>query len=211
MIDKKVYRLKKKTKPSSQKWLRRHLNDPYVHRAAAEGFRCRSAFKLKEIQDRFSVLSQGQTVLDLGCAPGGWSQVVTQFLKGRGRLIGIDLLAIEPLSGMDFYQGDILELPIEEILQGVNCDVVLSDMAPSLTGHGATDRIRMEELVETVWAIAQERLKPGGALIFKTFHGDMLAQLVPFFGSVQYVKPLSSRSESKEMYLVARNFKGRGG
>lgn len=211
MIDKKVYRLKKKTKPSSQKWLKRHLNDPYVHRASVEGFRCRSAFKLKEIQDRFSLLSQGQTILDLGCAPGGWCQVVTKLLKGSGRLIGIDLLEMESISGMEFYQGDILELSIKNILQGEVCDVVLSDMAPSLTGHGATDRIRMEELVETVWTIAQEQLKQGGSLISKTFHGEQLGQLSPFFESAQYVKPLASRPESKEIYLVARGFKGRAG
>jgi len=133
---------------------------------------------------------------------------VTQLLKGSGRLIGIDLLEMEPLSGMDFHQGDILELSIENILKGEGCDVVLSDMAPSLTGHGTTDRIRMEELVETVWTIAREHLRPGGGLISKTFHGEQLAQLSPFFQSVQYVKPLSSRPESKEIYLVARGFKG---
>lgn len=316
----KVFRLKRKHKASSQRWLMRHLNDPYVHKAQAEGWRCRSAFKLLEMQEKFAVLAPGMHVLDLGCAPGGWCQVAAQILrlptasssglspdpkfhdecdmhdnaagvvptinamqtawcqtptdfpawtndhlaqapascpnardtsiiqgsqaihsgpatvgqtKGAKRpqrlqwydspetlkalpvlphqqafasaVVGIDRLAMQPLAhtGVHMYQGDILDDKTQHFLGTWQFDVILSDMAPSLTGSAATDRFQMEGLMEMVWHIAEQRLRPGGHLVMKVFHSDFLKTLTPHFEKIRFFKPASSRTGSREVYLVA--------
>jgi 23S rRNA (uridine2552-2'-O)-methyltransferase len=207
--------LKKQHKPSSSQWLRRHLNDPYVQQATKQGFRCRSAFKLQELNQKFQFIQAGMTVLDLGCAPGGWSQVAvacTQSdLQGSlGQVIGIDLLPTDALEGVTFLQGDVREDGALAFLKPYTFDVILSDMAPSLTGNAGTDRTQMEVLMEMVWQIAVDQLKPGGAMALKAYHGLLIDQLRPYFDKIRYMKPSSSRSASREIYLVALGFKGMG-
>ena len=210
----KVYRLDKKVKPSSQQWLRRHLSDPYVQKAAKEGFRCRSAYKLEEMHQRFSLFYPGIAVLDLGCAPGGWCQVVQRCLRdSEGKIsstiMGIDRLAMEPLEGVSFLQGDILDESVQKQFLSLRFHGVLSDMAPSQTGHRDTDRMQMEVLVQEAWQVVHQCLQMGGFLVMKIFHGEMTKNLAPLFGSVHLVKPKASRPASKEIYLVACNYKGR--
>lgn len=216
----KTYKLNKKQKPSSQRWIMRHLNDPYVHRAAAEGYRCRSAFKLQEIQSKTNLIKEKSAVLDLGCAPGGWSQIAAKHIfPGRkdhndqaipcsqGMLMGIDRLVMQPIPHVIFHQGDILDPAIQSLLALYQFDIILSDMAPSLTGHTTTDRLQMEELMEMVWEIAQEKLSDQGSLVMKAFHGFLSKEISPFFDKVFYFKPESSRSTSREIYLIAQGFK----
>jgi 23S rRNA (uridine2552-2'-O)-methyltransferase len=203
---------------SSTLWLQRQLNDPYVARAKREGLRSRAAFKLIEIDDRYHVLKLGQKIIDLGAAPGGWSQVAAQktgAAEGKGKIIGIDLLAIEPLAGAEFKVMDFLhpEAPNRLIAWlGGKADVVLSDMAANATGHKKTDHLRIVGLVELAADFACASLAPGGAFLAKVFQGgtenEVLARLKRDFAVVRHVKPQASRADSSELYVLATGFRG---
>ncbi|MGD9739878.1 MAG: RlmE family RNA methyltransferase [Bauldia sp.] len=209
----------KKRKASSARWLERQLNDPYVARAKREGYRARSAYKLIEIDDRFQILSPGQRVVDLGAAPGGWCQVAATRVKSsaeRPLVIGIDYLPIDPIAGVVLLQKDFLDPDAPQLILdalGGPPDIVLSDMAAPTIGHRATDHLRTVHLYETAAAFAIESLAPGGHFLAKVFQGgterDVLASLKQHFATVQHVKPKASRSESVELYMLARGFKGR--
>jgi 23S rRNA (uridine2552-2'-O)-methyltransferase len=205
---------------SSTRWLERQLNDPYVARARDEGYRARSAFKLKEIDDRYKLLSPGKRVIDLGAAPGGWSRIAAERVRSTDadpRVIAVDLLDMEPLSGVVVLKKDFLDddAPdaIREALGGQPADVVLSDMAAPTTGHRRTDHLRTIHLCEVAADFAASVLKPGGHFVAKVFQGgaegELLALLKRSFASVHHVKPPASRSESVELYLVAKGFRGR--
>ena len=206
----------RKHTPSSQAWLRRQLNDPYVAAARAQGFRSRAAFKLIELDEKFSLLRPGLRIVDLGAAPGGWSQIALR--QGAGKIIGLDLLPIDPLAGVTFLQGDFLDDAMPERLiaeLGGRADLVLSDMAPNTTGHGATDHIRIIALAELALDFALKILAPGGAFVAKVFQGgsekQMLAPMKRAFVSVRHAKPAASRKESSELYVVATGFRGDSG
>ncbi|MBP0438720.1 RlmE family RNA methyltransferase [Tianweitania sediminis] len=214
-------RIKKKSglKNSSRRWLERHLNDPYVHRSKMEGYRARSAYKLIEIDDRHHILKKGQRVIDLGAAPGGWCQVAVGRVGSSDddkRVVGIDYLEMDQLPGVTLLQMDFLDddapARLMEALGG-SPDVVLSDMAAPTTGHRRTDHIRTMHLCEVAADFAISVLKPGGHFLAKTFQGgtenDLLDRLKKNFKSVHHVKPPASRDESVELYLLARDFKGR--
>lgn len=202
-------------KASSTRWLSRQLNDPYVAEAKAKGYRSRAAFKLLELDDKFHLLKPGAVVLDLGAAPGGWSQVARARVGAKGRVVGADLLGIEPIAGVTLLKMDMLaaEAPaaIREALGGP-ADVVLSDMAAPTTGHRATDHLRTSALFEAGLDIAETVLKPGGVLVGKVFQGgaapELLARLKKTFRDVKHVKPPASRAQSVELYLVATGFRG---
>lgn len=214
-------RVKKKTglKDSSRRWLERHLNDPYVQRSKAEGYRSRAAYKLIEIDDRYHILKPGQRVVDLGAAPGGWCQVAAARTKSPDdspTVVGIDYLDMDPVPGavvlkMDFLD-DAAPARLVEALGG-EPDVVLSDMAAPTTGHRRTDHIRTMHLAEVAADFAISVLKPGGHFLTKTFQGgteaELLDRLKRSFRSVHHVKPPASRDESVELYLLAKDFKGR--
>ena len=199
--------------PASQRWLKRQLNDPYVVAAKAQGWRSRAAFKLIELDDRYHLIRKGMRVLDLGAAPGGWSQVAV--LRGAGQVLGLDLLPIEPVPGATFLLGDFhaADMPAQlQALLGGPADLVLSDMAPNTTGHAATDHIRIMALAELALDFACQVLAPGGAFVAKVFQGGAERQLlVPMkqrFATVRHAKPDSSRKESRELYVVATGFRG---
>ncbi|TSJ63056.1 RlmE family RNA methyltransferase [Starkeya sp. 3C] len=204
---------------SSQKWLQRQLNDPYVARAKREGWRSRAAFKLIEIDEKAKILKPGLRVVDLGAAPGGWSQVAAQKVKvedGRGKIVAIDLLEIDPIAGVDFAQMDFLKDDAPEKLMamlGGEADLVMSDMAANTTGHRATDHLRIVGLVELAIDFARQVLAPGGAFIAKVFQGGtestLLADLKRDFATVRHIKPQASRADSAELYVVATGFRGR--
>ena len=208
-----------KHKPSSRQWLERQLNDPYVGEARRLGYRSRAAFKLQQLDDRFHVLCPGARVVDLGSAPGGWAQVAVARVKaveGEGRVVGIDLLAIDPIPGALLLRRDFLDLATPAALReaiGGPADVVLSDMAAPTTGHAATDHRRVVALAEAAYAFAREVLAPGGAFIAKVFQGgtegELLAALKRDFASIRHAKPPASRAESAEVYVVAQGFRGR--
>ena len=197
---------------SSQAWLKRHVNDPYVHRAQALGYRSRAAFKLLEIETRDRLFARGQVVVDLGAAPGGWSQVAAEKVGPGGRVIALDVLEMAPVTGVTFIQGDFTTEPtlaaLERELGGVAVDVVLSDMAPNVSGIAATDQARSLALCELAVAFALEHLKSGGALLMKGFQGagfpELLAQMRREFATVASRKPDASRDRSSEIYLLAR-------
>ena len=198
---------------ASQRWLARQLNDPYVAAARAQGFRSRAAFKLLELDDRFHLLRRGQRVLDLGAAPGGWSQVAVQ--RGAALVVGVDLLPIDPVPGATFLHADIADpaLPARlAALLGDRADLVLSDMAPNTTGHAATDHVRIVALAELALAVAADMLAPGGAFVAKVFQGGaegaMLATMKAAFATVRHAKPPASRKESSELYVVATGYRG---
>ena len=203
----------RKLSTSSQRWLNRQLNDPYVTAAKAAGYRSRAAFKMIELDDKYKLIGKDALVVDLGAAPGGWSQVALQ--RGAAKVIGIDLLPIIPCAGAEFIRGDFMEegmdVTLTEMLGG-KADLVLSDMAPNTTGHVATDHIRIMALAETALAFACEILTPGGAFVAKLFQGgaerDMLNTLKLRFRNVRHAKPPASRKDSKEMYVVATGFRG---
>jgi 23S rRNA (uridine2552-2'-O)-methyltransferase len=197
---------------SSQRWLTRQLNDPYVAEAKAKGFRSRSAFKLLELDARFHLLGRGKRVVDLGAAPGGWSQVALE--RGAVAVVGVDLLAIDPLPGANFVQGDFTDSAMPARLAaliGGKADVVLSDMAPNTTGHAATDHLRILALAELALAFAAEVLAPGGAFVCKLFQGGaergLLTAMQVRFAKVRHAKPPASRKESSELYAVATGFR----
>jgi 23S rRNA (uridine2552-2'-O)-methyltransferase len=201
---------------SSQAWLARQLNDPYVQAAKAQGYRSRAAFKLAELDDKYHLIAKGARVVDLGAAPGGWAQVALQ--RGAARVVGIDLLPIIPVAGAHFIEGDFMEVGMDarltELLGGP-ADLVLSDMAPNTTGHVATDHIRIMALADTALAFAVAVLVPGGSFVAKLFQGgaerDMLNILKLRFRTVRHAKPPASRKDSKEMYVVATGFRPESG
>ncbi len=206
-------------KNSSQRWLQRQLNDPYVQHAKYKGYRSRSAFKLLEINNKYQILKPGQTIIDLGAAPGGWSQVAVQIIHSstkNPRVIGLDLLKIAPLSGAFFLQGDFttdqgIELLTQHVIGSI--DVVLSDLAPATTGHKGTDHIRIVNMVAMVMQFSFRTLKPGGFLITKVFQGGaegtLLNIIKTHFKKVSHFKPPASRKESNEIYLIAEGFRGK--
>ncbi len=200
---------------SSKQWLRRHVNDPYVQRSKKEGYRSRSAYKLTEIDERDKLLKPGMVVIDLGSAPGGWSQVLAKRLGASATIIAIDLLAMEPVSGVTFVQGDFTResglARIRDALNGRMADVILSDMAPSLTGIAVSDQARTMELAELARDFARLHLKRDGSLLVKIFQGagydEYLKSLRREFRKVVVRKPDASRDESAEQYLLARGLK----
>jgi 23S rRNA (uridine2552-2'-O)-methyltransferase len=201
---------------SSKLWLERQLNDPYVARAKREGFRGRAAFKLIEIDDKHRLLKKGARVVDLGAAPGGWSQVAAKRVGGQGRVVAIDLLDMAPIAGVDFIQLDFLDPNAPDELKkmlGGPADVVLSDMAANATGHRKTDHLKIMALAEAAADFAREVLAPGGAFLCKVLQGGteatLLAGLKQDFASVKHVKPAASRTDSAELYLLATGFRGR--
>jgi len=206
----------KRKSPSSKVWLERQLNDPYVVRAKREGFRSRAAFKLIEIDDKHRVLKRGAKVVDLGAAPGGWSQVAAKRIGEKGHVVGIDLLEMDEIPGVTFAQIDFLanDAPgrLKEMLGGP-ADIVLSDMAANATGHRQTDHLKIVALVEAAAEFAAEVLKPGGSFLAKVIQGGtegtLLAALKRDFASVKHVKPAASRADSAELYVLATGFRGR--
>src|SRR6201994_4288269 len=208
-------------KLSSKLWLERQLNDPYVAQAKRDGLRSRAAYKLIEIDDKHHFLKRGITVVDLGAAPGGWSQIAAKrvgAVNGKGKVIAIDLLEMPEIPGVSFAQLDFLandapEKLIEMI--GGRADVVMSDMAANTTGHRKTDQLRILGLVEGAAAFASDVLNPGGTFVAKVFQSgadaELLAQLKLDFSSVRHVKPASSRTDSSERYVLAMGFRGRSG
>jgi 23S rRNA (uridine2552-2'-O)-methyltransferase len=215
MMFEKVKTAKKRT-PSSTRWLQRQLNDPYVIEARKQGFRSRAAFKLIELDDRFHVLKPGLRVVDLGAAPGGWTQVAVKRVGPKGKIVAMDILEFDPVPGAICMQGDFLadDSPdrLNEALGGL-ADLVISDMAAPTTGHPPTDHLRIIGLVEVALHFALEVLAPGGAFVAKVFQGGtekgLLDQLKRNFTIVRHAKPPASRKESAETYVVAMGFKGR--
>lgn len=198
---------------ASQKWLQRQLNDPYVRAAQQQGLRSRAAFKLMEIDDKLKLLHRGSRVVDLGAAPGGWSQVAVK--RGASTVIGVDLLQVDPVSGATLLQGDFNDEAVQQQLRdllGGTATIVLSDMAPNTTGHTATDHMRIVALAELAFVFSTEILEPGGAFIAKVFQGgserSILAPMKRHFATVRHVKPSASRKESSELYVVATGFRG---
>jgi 23S rRNA (uridine2552-2'-O)-methyltransferase len=202
----------RKHSPASQRWLARQLNDPYVQAAKLQGWRSRAAFKLLELDEKYRLIGKQARVVDLGAAPGGWSQVA--LAKGAAKVVGIDLLPIIPVTGAEFIEGDFLaedmDTRLKELLGGT-ADLVLSDMAPNTTGHVATDHIRIMALAELALDFAAGVLTPGGAFVAKLFQGgaeqDMLNKLKKYFRNVRHAKPPASRKDSKEMYVIATGFR----
>jgi 23S rRNA (uridine2552-2'-O)-methyltransferase len=205
----------RRRKPSSARWLSRQLNDPYVAEARRLGYRSRAAFKLIELDERFGLLRPGQRVVDLGCAPGGWTQVAVARVGRYGVVVGVDLTETAPLPGATLLTADIRDpatlAAIGNALGGP-AGIVLSDMAPAATGHAATDHLRIVALAEDAFAVASEILKPGGAFVAKVFQGgaegQLLAALKRDFAELRHAKPPASRAESAETYVVAIGFRG---
>jgi 23S rRNA (uridine2552-2'-O)-methyltransferase len=205
----------KRRTPSSRAWLERQINDPYVARAKREGFRSRAAYKLAEIDDKFHLLKRGARVVDLGAAPGGWSEVAAQRAGPGGRVVALDILDMKPIAGVEFRQLDFLDetapARLKEMLGG-RADVVLSDMAANATGHRQTDHLRIMALAEAAAFFAREVLAPGGAFLCKVLQGgteaNLLAELKRDFATVKHVKPPASRTDSAELYLMAKGFRG---
>jgi 23S rRNA (uridine2552-2'-O)-methyltransferase len=199
--------------PSSRRWLERQLNDPYVRAAQQRGWRSRAAFKLLELDQRFQLIPRGGAVLDLGAAPGGWAQVA--LAQGAARVVGVDLLPIDPLPGATFLQGDFHDPEMPARLAaalGGAAALVLSDLAPNTTGHAATDHLRIMALAELALDLAASVLAPDGAFVTKLFQGGaertMLERLKRDFATVRHAKPPASRKESRELYVVAKGFRG---
>jgi len=207
-----------KRKLSSKLWLERQLNDPYVAQARREGLRSRAAYKLIEIDDKYHFLKPGMSVVDLGAAPGGWSQIAAKRVGAadrRGKVVAIDLLEMPEIPGVSFAQLDFLKEDAPDRLLkmiGGRADVVLSDMAANTTGHRKTDQLRILGLVEGAAAFASDVLNPGGTFVAKVFQSgadaELLAQLKRDFASVRHVKPASSRQDSSERYVLATGFRG---
>ncbi|MES1204130.1 MAG: RlmE family RNA methyltransferase [Pseudomonadota bacterium] len=205
-------RKKKIGKESSRLWIERQLNDPYVQRAQREGWRARSAFKLIELDEKFQLIKKGAYVIDLGAAPGSWAQVAIK--RGAGKVVGVDLLPIDPLAGAIFVEMDFLAPEAPEALLkalGGQPDLVLSDMAANTTGHARTDQIKTGALAEAAAEFALENLGPGGSFVTKAFQGgvdtSLLTLLKQRFATVRHAKPPASRAESSEVYVVAMGFR----
>ncbi len=199
---------------SSNRWLQEHFDDFFVKKAQMEGYRSRAAYKLKEIDEKEQLLKPGMTVVDLGAAPGGWVQYAGKKLQGRGTIIALDLLAMDPLPDVNFIQGDFQE---EEVLQQLmnliprrGLDLLLSDMSPNMSGSSAVDIPRAMYLAELVFDFGNKMLKPGGAILMKVFHGagcdDLIKQARLQFDKVTIRKPIASRSRSRETYLLAKGY-----
>lgn len=212
--NKKVTVLKKTRTNSSHQWLQRQVNDPYVQEAQRLGYRSRAAFKLIQIDERFNLMKPGDLIVDLGAAPGGWSQVAVK-KAGKKRVVALDLLSMEEIEGVEFWQGDFSVKDLksrfkEHLLSPISC--VLSDMASATTGHTKTDHLRTLALAEEAFYFARDVLKAGGSFVVKFFQGggehELLKLIKLHFREVCYFKPEASRKESSEMYLVAKNFKG---
>ena len=199
-------------KTSSTLWLKRQLNDPYIVKAKADGYASRAAYKIIEIDQKIKLLKKGMKIVDLGAAPGGWSQVAAK--KGC-TVVAIDLLAMDAIAGVDFIQMDFMDDDAPDKLKAMlngPADAVISDMAPNTTGHKSTDHIRIMAVVEAAHLFSIEVLKPGGTFIAKVFQGgaqnEVLAEMKRHFKSVKHIKPPASRQESSEQYVVATGFKG---
>jgi len=218
---------KKRRTASSRAWLTRQISDPYVARAKREGFRSRAAFKLAEIDDRYKLLKPGACVVDLGAAPGGWSEIAARRVGAGGRVVALDILEMKAIPGVQFLQLDFLDpsapARLEAVLGGngegkgqanveAKADVVLSDMAANATGHRQTDHLRIMALAEAAADFARQALAPGGAFLCKVLQGGteaaLLAELKRDFASVKHVKPPASRADSAELYLLAKGFRG---
>jgi len=206
-------------KLASTRWLTRQLNDPYVEEAKRRGYRSRAAFKLAEIDDKHPLLRTGMSVVDLGAAPGGWSQISAQrvqLMAGKGRVIAVDVVEMEPISGVTALKLDLTDSEsagrIRDALNGKKADLVLSDMHAPATGHKQTDHLRIMGLVEAALDLAEEILAPGGAFLCKVLQGgadkELVARLNRSFAKVRHVKPKASRAESAEMYVLATGFCG---
>jgi 23S rRNA (uridine2552-2'-O)-methyltransferase len=214
-------RSSRRRKPSSTEWLSRQLNDPYVAEAHRLGYRSRAAFKLIQIDDRFHLLRPGMRVVDLGCAPGGWTQIAAARIgadKGHGAVAGLDLQPTDPVPGATLMAGDFRDPAAADRIRGAlggPADLVLSDMAAPATGHAATDHLRIIALAEDAFAFAASVLRPGGAFVAKVFQGGtegtLLAELKRAFTTVRHAKPAASRAESAETYVVATGFRGAPG
>ena len=213
----------KRRTASSRAWLTRQISDPYVARAKREGLRSRAAFKLAEIDERYKVLKPGARVVDLGAAPGGWSEIAAQRVGTGGRVVALDILDMKPVPGVEFLQLDFLDPSAPERLQAMlgsgvagkaqaEADVVLSDMATNATGHRQTDHLRIMALAEAAADFARRVLAPGGAFLCKVLQGGaetkLLVGLKREFESVKHVKPPASRADSAELYLLAKGFRG---
>jgi len=206
-------------KNSSTKWLKRQLNDPYVLKAQKDGYRSRAAYKLIEMDDKFQFLKPGKKVLDMGAAPGGWTQVAADRVKSKPAkpaVLGFDLLEFDPIAGADIMQLDFMADDTPDIIRkqlGGPVDVVLSDMAPNTTGHTATDHLRIMVLLETAYPFACELLNKGGTFVAKVFQGgtekELLMVMKKDFDVVKHAKPNASRKDSAETYVVATGFKGK--
>jgi len=200
---------------TSQKWLDRHVSDEFVKRSVKEGYRSRAVYKLIELNDKAKFIKPGQIVVDLGAAPGGWCQVASDIVGEKGRVIGVDLLPIDPLPDVEFIQGDfqddVVLQQLQDVLHDHKVDLVLSDMAPNLSGMTAVDQPRAMYLCELALLFAQQHLKKGGWFVAKVFQGEgfeaFLKEVRQYFGNVSMKKPKASRPKSREMYLVAGNFK----
>jgi 23S rRNA (uridine2552-2'-O)-methyltransferase len=214
-------RPKKNRTVSQKRWLARQLNDPYVARAKREGLRSRAAYKLIEIDDKYRLLKPGARVVDLGAAPGGWSEIAARRVvagEGRGKVVAIDILEMAPIAGVTFRQIDFLDPDAPAVLHemlGGGADVVLSDMAANATGHKKTDQLKIMALVEAGTDFAREVLRPGGAFLTKVLQGGsepkLLADLKRDYARVRHVKPRASRADSAELYLLATGFRGNTG
>ena len=214
---------KTKSKKVNKNWLHDHINDPYVKAAQKDGYRARAAYKLKEIDESLKLIQPGHTVVDLGCAPGAWSQYVRRRLSPsgaavgelNGRIISLDLLPMEPIEGVHYIQGDFREeavlAQLEEAMGGGKADVVVSDMAPNLSGNASTDAARVAHLIELAVDFASHHMKPEGALVVKLFHGSGYNELVDLFKQtfkvVKPIKPKASRDRSAEIFLVGMGLK----
>jgi 23S rRNA (uridine2552-2'-O)-methyltransferase len=209
----------RKRSASSARWLDRQLNDPYVAASKRDGMRSRAAYKLKEIDARYNLLKAGQRIIDLGAAPGGWSQIAAEKVKsleGKGQVIAIDYLGVEPIPGVDILELDFTDESAEPLLKSKlrdgHADIVMSDMAAPTVGHTGTDHLRIMDLAEQAAAFAIDVLAPGGAFLCKVLQGgtekDLLAMLKKNFAVVRHVKPPASRADSAELYVLATGFRG---
>ncbi|MBM3364519.1 MAG: RlmE family RNA methyltransferase [Betaproteobacteria bacterium] len=208
-------------KSVNKQWLHDHINDPYVKLAQKEGYRARAAYKLKEIDEAEKLIKPGQIIVDLGCTPGSWAQYARRKLAGKegggihGRIIGLDMLPMEPIADVDFIQGDFREQAVAgqlaELLEGQKLDLVLSDMAPNLSGIAAADAARIEDIVDLAIEFACQHLKPSGCLLVKCFNGSgynqILGQFRQVFRVVSPKKPKASRDKSSELFLLGRGLK----
>lgn len=210
----RVKTAKYRTKSSNQ-WLSRQLNDPYVAESKRMGYRSRAAFKLIQLDEKYRFLGKGKTIVDLGCAPGGWTQIAVERNKGSGQVVGLDILETEPIKGATLVCQDFTEVDAADKLKSLlngEADIVMSDMAANTTGHQQTDHLRTIGLVELAYEFAKEVLAPGGIFIAKVFQGGaegtLLADIKINFAKVGHFKPDASRSGSPETYLVAQGFRG---
>lgn len=199
---------------SSRQWLDRHFKDEYVKRAQAEGYRSRASFKLLELQEKNPIIKPNYCIVDLGSAPGGWSQIARKLVGKKGRVVGLDILPMDPIDGVEFIQGDFREASVldelNSVLNGQPVDLVMSDMAPNITGIAAVDQPSAMYLCELALELAREVLHPGGRMVVKTFQGegfdDFFREVKGSFSTVRNRKPKASRSRSREVYLVAEKF-----